>query len=68
MNLLQAEDPALVNFAQTCRVCLETHESTLCLRDEIEYNDLNVELWQLLENVSNVKVTRNCYCQLEMFY
>lgn len=59
MNLIQTEDPALVNFAQTCRVCLESHESTLCLRDEIEYNDLNVELWQLLENVSNVKVIGN---------
>ncbi|KAM8704142.1 hypothetical protein ACLKA7_008705 [Drosophila subpalustris] len=44
---------------QTCRVCLESHETTLCLRDEIEYNELNVELWQLLENVSNVKCTWN---------
>lgn len=67
MNLLQTEDPAIVNFAQTCRVCLESHESTLCLRDEIEYNDLNVELWQLLENVSNVKVTHTYHCQLIHF-
>uniref|UniRef100_A0A6P4EV75 Zinc finger protein 211 isoform X1 n=2 Tax=Drosophila rhopaloa TaxID=1041015 RepID=A0A6P4EV75_DRORH len=41
--------------SQTCRVCLETHETTLCLRDEIEYNDLNMELWELLESVSKVK-------------
>ncbi|KAH8307675.1 hypothetical protein KR044_008685 [Drosophila immigrans] len=45
--------------AQTCRVCLESHEITLCLRDEIEYNDLNVQLWQLLESVSKVKCTWN---------
>lgn len=46
---------------QTCRVCLEAHESALSLHDEIEFNDLNVELWELLENVSNVKVTTvNC--------
>ncbi|XP_017111101.1 zinc finger protein 271 [Drosophila elegans] len=41
--------------SQTCRVCLETHETNLCLRDEIEYNNLNLELWQLLESVSKVK-------------
>ncbi|XP_016996807.2 zinc finger protein 25 [Drosophila takahashii] len=41
--------------AQTCRVCLETHETNLCLHDEIEYNDLSMELWQLLESVSKVK-------------
>ncbi|XP_068153209.1 uncharacterized protein [Drosophila tropicalis] len=49
--------------AQTCRVCLETPqtsdaEASLCLQDEIEYNDLKVELWQLLEAVSKVKCTR----------
>ncbi|XP_017041074.1 zinc finger protein 2 homolog [Drosophila ficusphila] len=43
--------------SQTCRVCLETHETTLCLHDEIEYNDLNMELWELLESVSKVKYT-----------
>ncbi|KAH8359718.1 hypothetical protein KR093_008616 [Drosophila rubida] len=64
MNIGEAEAPTSFNFnislnAQTCRVCLESHETTLCLRDEIEYNDLNVELWQLLENVSNVKCTWN---------
>ncbi|XP_023035707.1 zinc finger protein 626 isoform X2 [Drosophila willistoni] len=47
--------------AQTCRVCLETPQTneaevSLCLQDEIEYNDLKVELWQLLEAVS--KCTR----------
>ncbi|XP_017873664.1 PREDICTED: zinc finger protein 420 [Drosophila arizonae] len=44
---------------QTCRVCLEAHESALSLHDEIEFNDLNVELWELLENVSNVKCDWN---------
>ncbi|KAH8354362.1 hypothetical protein KR084_009007 [Drosophila pseudotakahashii] len=42
--------------SQTCSVCLETHETNLCLHDEIEYNDLSMELWQLLESVSKVKV------------
>ncbi|XP_016960366.1 zinc finger protein 420 [Drosophila biarmipes] len=41
--------------SQTCRVCLETHEINLCLHDEIEYNDLSMELWQLLESVSKAK-------------
>lgn len=46
---------------QTCRVCLEAHESALSLHDEIEFSDLHIELWQILENVSNVKVTTvNC--------
>ncbi|EDV94952.1 zinc finger protein 2 homolog [Drosophila grimshawi] len=58
----EIEAPDQVNIsvnAQTCRVCLESHETTLCLRDEIEFNDLNLELWQLLENVSNVKCNWN---------
>ncbi|XP_062124860.1 LOW QUALITY PROTEIN: zinc finger protein 271 [Drosophila sulfurigaster albostrigata] len=64
MNIVEAEIPSSFNInislnAQTCRVCLQSHETTLCLRDEIEYNDLNVELWQLLENVSNVKCIWN---------
>ncbi|XP_034488174.1 zinc finger protein 2 homolog [Drosophila innubila] len=64
MNVDESEIPTAYNGcisfnAQTCRVCLESHETTLCLRDEIEYNDLNVELWQLLETVSNVKCTWN---------
>ncbi|TDG46867.1 hypothetical protein AWZ03_006751 [Drosophila navojoa] len=44
---------------QTCRVCLEAHESAWSLHDEIEFNDLNVELWEILENVSNVKCNWN---------
>ncbi|XP_017076821.2 LOW QUALITY PROTEIN: zinc finger protein 420 [Drosophila eugracilis] len=43
--------------SQTCRVCLEAHETNLCLNDEIEYNDVSMELWQLLESVSKVKYT-----------
>ncbi|KAH8243914.1 hypothetical protein KR032_011299 [Drosophila birchii] len=43
---------------KTCRVCLELDEAntSLCLYDEIEYNELNLELWQLLEFVSKVKM------------
>lgn len=66
MDTTEDEIPISENISinaneQTCRVCLESHESTLSLYDEIEFNDLNVELWQMLENVSNVKVTTvNC--------
>jgi len=42
--------------SQTCRVCLETHETNLYVHDEIKYNDLKLELWQLLEAVSKLKV------------
>ncbi|XP_023159775.2 zinc finger protein 569 [Drosophila hydei] len=60
MDTTEDEIPISENISinaneQTCRVCLESHESTLSLYDEIEFNDLNVELWQMLENVSNVK-------------
>ncbi|KAH8361949.1 hypothetical protein KR200_012156 [Drosophila serrata] len=43
----------------TCRVCLEMDEAntSLCLYDEIEYNELNLELWQLLQFVSKVTMT-----------
>ncbi|KAH8418491.1 hypothetical protein KR009_005677 [Drosophila setifemur] len=41
--------------AQTCRVCLETQETNLCIHDEIEYNHLSMELWQLLESVCKAK-------------
>ncbi|XP_034660023.1 zinc finger protein 2 homolog isoform X2 [Drosophila subobscura] len=43
----------------SCRVCLETNEDALRLHDEIQYNELNFELWQLLETVSKVKCTWN---------
>ncbi|XP_001359470.4 zinc finger protein 287 [Drosophila pseudoobscura] len=43
----------------SCRVCLETNEGALRLNDEIQYNELNFELWQLLETVSKVKCTWN---------
>ncbi|XP_022213486.1 zinc finger protein 420 [Drosophila obscura] len=43
----------------SCRVCLETNEGALRLHDEIQYNELNFELWQLLEIVSKVKCTWN---------
>lgn len=43
--------------SQTCRVCLETHETNLYVHDEIKYNDLKLELWQLLEAVSKLKWT-----------
>ncbi|KAH8265286.1 hypothetical protein KR038_003400 [Drosophila bunnanda] len=53
-------DSTDVNFnIKTCRVCLEIDEdcTSLCLNDEIEYNELNLELWQLLQFVSKVKMT-----------
>ncbi|EDW42535.1 zinc finger protein 345 [Drosophila sechellia] len=43
--------------SQTCRVCLETHETNLYIHDEIKYNDLVLELRQLLEAVSKLKWT-----------
>ncbi|XP_030572290.1 zinc finger protein 624 [Drosophila novamexicana] len=59
-NEIPIPGKVLINVnEQTCRVCLESHETTLSLHDEIEFNDLNVELWQLLENVSNLKCAWN---------
>ncbi|KAH8288561.1 hypothetical protein KR054_005461 [Drosophila jambulina] len=46
---------------KTCRVCLELDEAntSLFLYDEIEYNGLNMELRQLLEFVSKVKMAED---------
>ncbi|KAH8295124.1 hypothetical protein KR018_007545 [Drosophila ironensis] len=42
---------------QVCRVCLEVHEDTLSLTDEIEYNQQNKEIWQMLETICKMDVS-----------
>nr|XP_017037800.1 zinc finger protein 2 [Drosophila kikkawai] len=50
-----------ISTSSSCRACLGVDEAntSLCLYDEIEYNGINMELWQLLLFVSKVKMAED---------